>query len=173
MKNISLVLGRFKAGAAEFWLARNEQERKTLAIGGCAFGLALVYAILIGPAIDGRAKLKIDLPQLRQDAAEIDALAKEAGLLAQQTPAPLTPMSRDNLNASLAARGLSAQSINLTADYAKLQLTGVPFAGLTMWLDAQRRENHIEVQDAALTAQTTLGMVDAAITLHQGAGENK
>ncbi|HAT31779.1 MAG TPA: general secretion pathway protein GspM [Janthinobacterium sp.] len=173
MKPVFHMLDNLRAGANGFWLARSEQERRMLRFGAASVALALVYALLIAPALDGRAKLQKDLPQLRLDAAEIAALATQAGALARQTPAPVPPMSRDSLSASLTARGLSAQSISMTGEYAKLQLNGAAFAGLAAWLDALRRESRIEVQDANLVAQPTAGLVDATLTLRQGAGEAK
>jgi general secretion pathway protein M len=37
------------------------------------------------------------------------------------------------------------------------------------WLDAQRRENRIMVQDASVTGLPTAGQVDASLTLRQNA----
>lgn len=161
---------RQQLGLVSFWQARSDQERRLLRIGGLVGGAALFYALLIAPAVDGRAQLQKDLPLLRQEAAEIEALALQAGALAQQAPAPAPPMSKDSLTAALAARGLSAASIGMTGEYAKLQLKGVPFATLVAWLDAMRREARIAVQDASIAALPTAGLVDASITLHQGGG---
>lgn len=167
------AVSRFKLGAAAFWLVRSEQERKFLTVGACAVALALIYSILIAPAVEGRAELEQSLPLLRQEAAEIQALARQAGELARQAPVQLAPMSRQSLTTSLAARGLTPQSISLTGDYAKLQFGGVPFASLINWLDGVRRENRIAVQDANIVAQATPGMVEATFTLHQSAGASK
>jgi general secretion pathway protein M len=131
--------------------------------------LALVYALFIGPAMDGRARLRAELPQLRQQAAELQALAREAAALAAQPAIPAPPMTRESIDASLAAHGLKAQSVALTGDYARLDLKGVPFATLADWLDAIRREQRMAVREASITAQPTAGMVDAAITLYQDA----
>jgi len=170
MNNLTQAASRFKLGALAFWLARSEQERKFLAIGAGAVALALVYSILIAPAVAGRAQLRKDLPLLRQEAAEIQALARQADELKRQAPVPVAPMSRASLSASLAARGLSAQSIGITGESARLQFSGVPFASLVAWLDAMRRESRIAVQDANIVAQATPGMVDATLALHQGPG---
>jgi len=117
------------------------------------------------------AKLNAQLPQLREEAAKMQALALEAGELARQPAPQVTPMTRDTLTASLAARSITPQALAMTGDYAKLQLDGVAFANLYSWLEAQRRENRIAVQDAAITAGTPAGQVDAALTLRQNTGE--
>ncbi|MBV8123841.1 MAG: type II secretion system protein M [Paucibacter sp.] len=166
--NVRQTLDAYRGRAAAFWQARTEQERKFLAVGGAVVGAALFYAVLISPAMDGRGKLQKELPQLRQQAAELQALALEATALKGQASALPPPMSRDSLNASLSARGLTAQSVAITGEYAKLQLNGASFAALVGWLDAQRREGRITVQEASMTAQSASGLVDATLTLHQG-----
>jgi general secretion pathway protein M len=163
-------IAQSKERLALLWLARTEQERKYLAVGAAVAVLALVYALFIGPALAGRAKLEKDLPQLRQQAAQLRAMALEAGDLARQPVLQATPMTRESLSASLAALSMNPQSLVMTGEFARLQLTGVSFATLVSWLDAQRRENRIALQDAAFKAQTPAGQVDATLTLHQDAG---
>jgi general secretion pathway protein M len=163
-------IGQLRERLAVVWLARTEQERKFLAIGAGVALVALVYLLFVSPALSGRAQLEKDLPQLRQQAAQLRAMALEAGELARQPVAQVAPMTRESLTASLVALGITAQSLTMTGEYARVQLGGVSFANLVTWLDAQRRENRISVQDAAISAQTAAGQVDATLTLHQDAG---
>ena len=168
-EQMRLGLAGWRLRAFTFWNARTAQERRFLSVGAVLAALLLFYAIFIGPALDGRAALRKSLPELRQQAAEMQALALQAGRVAQQTVLQVPPMTRDSLATSLAARGLNPASLSLTGEYAKLQLNGAQFAGLVNWLDALRRENRIAVQDASIVAQDTPGLVDATITLHQRA----
>ena len=170
MNKLTLALGRYKHMASAFWQARTEQERQFLSVGGGLAALALLYAVLIGPAVAGRARLQKELPLLRQEAAEIETLARQAGELARLAPAPAAPMSRASLTAALAAQGLQAQTLSLTGEYAKLQLNGASFAALSAWLDGQRRDSRVLVQEASIVALPTAGLVDASITLRQGDG---
>jgi len=156
--------------ALAYWLARTEQERKFLAFGAAVVLVALVYALLLAPALEGRATLQRSLPQLRQQAAQLQSMAAEASTLAANPAPPPAPMTREALNASLAQRSLNPGSLTLTGEYAKLQFNGVSFANLVAWLDAQRRENRIQVQDAAFTALAAEGQVDATLTLRQNLG---
>lgn len=110
------------------------------------------------------------MPELRQKAAVLQSLAREAGELSRQAPAQVAPMNRQGLDASLKARGLAPQSLSLTGEYARVQLNGVPFASVMLWLDGLRREGRIAVQDAKITAQSKAGLVDATLSLHQSAG---
>ena len=156
--------------ALAYWLARTEQERKFLAIGAAVVLVALVYALLLAPAIEGRDRLQRSLPQLRQQAAQLQTMAAEAGALAANPAPPPAPMPREALTASLAQRSLVPGSLTLTGEYAKVQFNNVSFANLVAWLDAQRRENRIQVQDAAFTGLPAAGQVDATLTLRQNLG---
>jgi len=169
MSKLQQSLQETRARADAFWQARTEQERRCLAVGGAVVGLALFYSLLIAPALDGRARLDKELPQLRQQVAEMQAMAREAAALQGQGNIAPPPMTKDSLNASLAARGLNPQSVTITGEYAKLQFSGAQFAGLVVWLDAIRNDSRIAVVDASFTAQDTPGMVNATLTLRQGA----
>ncbi|WP_296002169.1 type II secretion system protein M [Rugamonas sp.] len=169
MSQFSTMRQQLRDNGAAFWQARTEQERRFLGVGGALLGVLLAYGVLIAPALDGREQLRKDLPTLRQQAAELQALALQAGALKAQPAVTPPPMTHDSVADSLKASGLTAQSLAMTGEYAKLQLKGVPFSGLIAWLDAQRRDSHVDVLDATITAQDTAGMVDAALTLHQGA----
>ena len=174
---MSIALNKGRAALATrqqamqaFWAERTAQERKLLTIGAVVAGLALVYAVFFEPAWNGRIELQKSLPELRQQAAQLQALAREAGELSRQTPVQVAPMSRDSVDASLKARGLSAQSLSMTGEYARVQLNGAPFANVMLWLDGLRREGRIAVQEAKITAQSKAGLVDATLTLHQSPG---
>ncbi|WP_107869858.1 type II secretion system protein M [Pseudoduganella sp. UC29_71] len=171
MSEASMKIQQLRDTASSFWNERSEQERRMLAIGGIVVGLALVYSVFVAPALEGRDKLRKALPQLRQDVAELKAMGRTAAELAARPPVQAPPMSRDALNASLNAAGLKPQSLNLTGEYAKLELKGVPFAALVTWLDAQRRDSALLVQESVITGLATAGMVDANITLRQASGQ--
>lgn len=156
--------------ASAYWLARTEQERKFLLVGGLVAALALFYLVLLEPALEGREQLRRSLPELRQQAAQLEALAGEARAVASQPAPVVTPVTRESLTASMSARGLNPASLSVSGEYTKVQLSNVSFANLMAWLDAQRLESRLMVQDAQFSAQTALGQVDATLTLRQGGG---
>jgi general secretion pathway protein M len=170
MSKITDKFGGYRAAAGAFWNERTDQERRMLAIGGGVVVFGLVYGLLIDPAFSGRAQLAKDLPELRQQVAEVQSLAGEASQLAAQPNVAPPPMSRDSVNSSLQSRGLSTQSLTVTGEYAKIEFKGVAFAGLVAWLDAMRREQRLTVQEANITAQNTPGQVDATLTMRQDLG---
>ncbi|WLI89270.1 type II secretion system protein GspM [Massilia sp. R2A-15] len=169
MSAVSTV-AQWRERATVAWMARTEQERKYLAIGFAVAVAAIVYALFIDPALSGRARLEKDLPVLRQQSAQLRAMALEAGELARAPQTQVAPMSQQALTASLASMSIVPQSVAMTGEFAKVQLNGVAFSSVVAWLDAQRRENRISVQDAVFAAQGALGQVDATLTLRQDAG---
>jgi general secretion pathway protein M len=168
--SLGTVFGGTRERATAYWIARTEQERRYLAAGFGVVFLALVYMGLVEPAVEGRAQLQRSLPALRQQAAQLAGMANQARALAGQPAVPVTPMTRETLLASLSARGITPASLTLTGEFARLQVTGVSFANLVAWLDAQRRENRIAVQEGTFSAQDPVGQVDANLTLRQDTG---
>ena len=164
------TVGRARERAGAYWIARTEQERRYLAAGFTVVTLALVYMSLVEPAVEGRARLQRSLPALRLQAAEVAGMAGQARALVGQPAVAVTPMTRETLLASLTARGITPGSLTLTGEFARLQVTGVSFANLVAWLDAQRRENRIAVQEGTFSAQDPVGQVDANLTLRQDTG---
>lgn len=171
MNNLLELWGRLRLAAATYWAARSAQEQRFLGVGGIVVLLALVYSVLVEPALDGRAALQKTLPLLRQDAADMQALAREAGALSGTARVAPPAMTRESLNGTLSGAGLNPQSLSVTGEYAKLQFKGVPFTGLLAWLAGQRRDGRIAVQEATITAPAgtapPTGLVDATLTLHQ------
>jgi hypothetical protein len=62
--SVATTVAQYRARFAAFWLARTAQERRFLTIGGAVALAALLYLILVEPAVDGRAQLRRTLPQL-------------------------------------------------------------------------------------------------------------
>ncbi|MDN4053667.1 type II secretion system protein M [Massilia sp. YIM B02763] len=168
--SIATTIAQVRERATTQWLARTEQERRLLAIGGAVVLLAIVYLLLVDPAVEGRARLNRSLPQLRQQAAELQAMAQEANALARAPATQVAPLSREAIDASLNGRGLKPQSLSATGEFIKVQFNDVPFAALATWLDEQRRANRVQVQDAAITSLPAAGQVDASLTLRQNTG---
>jgi general secretion pathway protein M len=150
------------------WQGRTEQERRYLTIGGATALAIIVWAALIDPAWTGRKALEKSLPQMRQQAAELQGMALEASRLKSQPAAQAAPMSRESLASSLGARGIKPESLVVTGEFVKLQVKDVAFASLVGWLDEQRRASRILVQEMALTGQEAKpGVVDGTLTLRQ------
>lgn len=171
--SIATTIGQYRERTAALWLARTEQERRFLLVGGGVVLAALLYLLLVAPALEGRAQLNRALPQMRQQAAELQGMAQEATALEHAPHTQVAPLTREGVSSSLSGRGLTPQSLSMTGEYIKLQLNNVAYAGLAGWLDEQRRANRVQVQDAVVTALPVAGQVDANLTLRQNTGANQ
>lgn len=165
---LAASLNRTTQTFSEFWNARNARERAMLAAAAAAVFLGVVYAILIGPAVSGRERLESSLPALRQQAAQLQAMSREASSLSgAEAPPPAAPMSKEAIEAALTRKGLKAQNVAWSGETARIQLSSVSFAGLLDWIDDMQKTGGLSVVDANIVALAQPDMVNATLTLRQ------
>lgn len=169
--NLRALLNRSSLSFSEFWAARDGRERTMLAVAALVVTFGLYYALLIDPALAGRERLNKNLPVLRQQAAQMQAMAKEAAALSGKPAAPQIALSKENIELALARNGLKPQSVMLTGDFARVQLAAVSFSGTLNWLDDMQRNALLSVTDADIVALAQPDMVNVTITLRQPAHE--
>ncbi|PUA19102.1 type II secretion system protein GspM [Glaciimonas sp. PCH181] len=149
----------------DFWQQRQPRERTVLGCGFAVVLLALLYLVLIDPALSGRLRLQKSLPVLHQQSAQLQSLLTKAGTLAGHAAQPSAPISKEAIEAALQRKGLLAKSIVMSGDIAKVQLSDVAFSGLLDWLDDAQKTSQWQVIDATVNAQA--GTVNASVTLRQ------
>jgi general secretion pathway protein M len=169
--NLTVFLDQSGQSFSEFWAARNARERAMLTVAAAVVMLGLAYTLLIGPALAGRDQLNKNLPGLRQQVAQLQALAKEAAALSDKPVAPLIATSKENIDAALARNGLKPQSVMLNGDTVKIQLAAASFAGTLNWLDDMQKTALLSVVDANIVALVQPDMVNAIITLRKPSHE--
>jgi general secretion pathway protein M len=169
--NLTGLLNQSRQSFSEFWAVRDARERAMLAVAALVVTVGLAYALLIDPALSGRDQLNKNLPVLRQQVAQMQALSKEAAALSGKSAAPLIAMSKENIEAALARNGLKPQSVMLTGDFAKVQLSAVSFAGTLNWLDDMQKTALLSVVDANIVVLAQPDMVNATFTLRQPGNE--
>ena len=165
--SLNNLLNQSRQSFAEFWAARNARERAMLAAATVVVALGLIYATMINPALAGRERLNNDLPVLRQQVAELQALSKEVSALSGKTAPSIAAITREGIEASLARKGLKPQSVLLTGDLAKVQLPAVSFTATLDWLDDMQKTALLSVVDANIVALAQADSVDATLTLRQ------
>jgi general secretion pathway protein M len=165
--NLTGLLNQSRQSFSEFWAMRDARERAMLAVAALVVTFGLAYALLIDPALSGRDRLHKNLPVLRQQVAQMQALAKEAAAFSAKPAAPLLAMTKENIEAALARNGLKPQSVMLTGDFAKVQLTAASFAATLNWLDDMQKTALLSVVDANIVALDKPDMVNATFTLRQ------
>lgn len=164
---MSSLLNKFRQSLAEFWAARDALERAMLASAAVVTAFGLIYALLIDPALTGRDQLHNSLPELRRQVALLQALSKEAAALSGKAASPVAAISGESIKAALVRKGLKPQSVLLTGDLAKVQLTEVSFAGTLEWLDEMQKTARLSVVDANIVVLAQPDMVNATFTLRQ------
>jgi len=165
------LLKQLELSAVEIWTRRDARERTLLSAAAGVVGLGLIYLLLIGPALSGREKMNNELPHLRQQVAQLQALSKQSAALSGKPAAVAAAITRGSIENSLARNGLKPQSLLLTGDYTKVQLAAVSFAGTLAWLDDMQRTALLYVVDADIVALDRADLVDAKLTLRQTRGE--
>lgn len=167
-------LSGVKQSLSNFWGERNKREQNLLVAAGTVVVLGILYVLLIDPALSGRGNLEKQLPALRQQAAEVRALAREAATLGTKTAAPAPPMTRENIESALGRHGLKAQSVTLSGELAKVQLNGASFSGIVRWLGEMHETARVSVVDANVEAQPQPNTVNATLSLRQqGNGQSQ
>lgn len=169
---MSPTVDRYRQQFADFWSVRTERERKQLLLAAVVVVLALIYMLLIEPAYLGRQQLKKNLPNLRQQAVELQSMSMQASALARETPPPPPPLTKEAIDASLARAGLKAQNVAMAGtDLAKVQLSSVSFAGVVAWLDEMQKTARVTATEANITTQGKTDTVNANLTLQQQKSE--
>jgi general secretion pathway protein M len=155
--------------ASRFWAERNLREQRILLAGLAAILAVLIYLLLVAPAQSGIARYQRSLPEMRQQAAQLQALTQEAVMLPQgDAAAPAAvPLSRETLEAALQRRGLKAENTSVAGEIVRLQLPGASFSALTEWLNEARAAFQLTVTEANISAQPTPDIVNASLTLRQ------
>lgn len=156
-----------KEQAGAFWAARAPRERVMLSVGIAAVLLTIVYLALINPALTGRAQLQKSLPQLRQQAAELQGLSHQAAQLNAAGSAPVPPLTRETIEAGLGRRNIKPQSVLVSGDMIKIQLQGAPFSGVVGWLDEMQKTARTSLTEGTMEAQGGIDTVNATLTLRQ------
>lgn len=169
--NIDMNAGRLGAVVQpiqDYWSGRNPRDRMLILFVLSAIGLALIYLLLLEPAISGRERLGKSLPALRQQVVQMQAMATELGTApAAPAAASAEPVTRESVEAALARAGLKAQSISVSGEFIRLQLNGISFAALVGWLDQAARTSGILVVETSIVAQSQPDSVNATLTLRQ------
>ncbi len=169
--NLASRLNEVMQPLSAFWSARNARERTLLAIAAAVIVLGLIYLLLIDPALSGRERTQKNLPVMRQQVAELQAMSKEASGLSAKAGPPVAPLSKESLEAGLMDKGLKPQNVAVTGEIARVQLNSVQFAGVIDWLAEMQRTALLSVIEANVVAQAEPGIVNATLTLRQQRSE--
>ncbi len=148
----------------QFWEARIERERQFLVAAAVFFVLALIYLVGIDPALTGREEIRKSLPLLHQQAAQMQQMAQE--LVALPSPENRHEVSRETVEAGLAANGLKAQSLSVSDGVVRAQFNSTTMSALQTWLLEVQRSSGLFADEVKITGLEG-GTISASLTLRQ------
>lgn len=119
------------------WRARAPRERKLLLVAGSLLGAALVWTVLVEPAMARLNRLDAEIPRLQAQRAEMLAVIADAASLQGSAQAALDDVARqDALTDSLSRAGLTAVTVLTQPEPGRwnLEVTDALAADLMQWL---------------------------------------
>ena len=149
-----------------WWSGLARRERFMILAAVSVIAAALLYVAAVEPAWRERARLRRDLPQLQEQAAQVDALRAEA--LALGAGGGATGVAdRAAAEQSLARAGFSG---TVRGDGARLEVSvrGAAAQAWFAWLDSYVRESRLRVVRVRVNRTAGSGMVDADAALATG-----
>jgi general secretion pathway protein M len=150
----------------QWWIGLSQRERIASSIGAALVLAVLIFLIALEPAWRARARLSGELPRLRAEAAEVDALAQEAKRLRSRTLALESPEQvKAALTRLLAEKQLTGVAIRDGEDR-RVLLSGkrVEAAAWLAWMKDVSSELPLRVASARIS-RTAPGVVDAEVAL--------
>jgi general secretion pathway protein M len=140
------------------WETWTQRERRMVVAMLSVVGLALVYLLLLDPALSGRAKFERDLPKLRADAGETAGIAAGASRL----PRPVAGSNLQGvLEASLQAAGLKADISAKDNGAVALKFEKAPYNTIAAWAFKAVREAGAQIETASVSSAGEGGRVNA------------
>ncbi len=154
-----------RTAIAQWWTGLSRRERMATLAAAALVVLTLLYLVGIEPAWRTRERLRVALPQLRAQAAEMQALATEAKKLGARTRAVQSPEQRKAaLGRLAAARNLPAVPIREADDQSlSLSLRRADAGGVLAWLKDASSEASLRIGNVRI-ARVGPGLVDADVT---------
>lgn len=150
-----------------FWQQRDARERRLLSGAAAVIVLALIYLLLLEPALKGRLQLQGKIPQLHQQIAEMALLSTQQAQLAASLSELVPPVTREQLETSLLSRGVKIQALAVSDDIARLQIQAIGYNNLMEWLVEMQKAARLTVEEARITALPESGQVSVSLTLKQ------
>jgi len=148
----------------QFWEARQQRERQYLIAAALFVVGLLIYLIAIEPALSGREELRKSLPNLHQQAAQMQLMAQE--LAAIPSAENRHEVSRELVETAMAGNGLKAQTLSVNDGIVRAQFSSAAMSGLQGWLLDLQKSGGLFVEEIKITGLEG-GLVSANLTLRQ------
>ena len=146
------------------WGERSAKERRIIAVAGALVAVILLITFAWLPVERSRARLALELPQLR---ASIAALQRDADEVKRLRSMPVVGASSTGPLPSLAATLPLPGAQLAVVDDKRVRLTAgdVSFLALLDWLTAAQAAHGLRVESARIEALPVTGRVRAELSL--------
>jgi general secretion pathway protein M len=149
----------------QWWIGLARRERVGVIAASALVAAALLYLLALEPAWRSRARLAGELPRLRAEVVELDALAAEAKTLKVRTRTPESPaQTKAALTKLLAERLIAESAIRDDGERFVVSARRADAAAWLSWLQEASSELALRVS-AARMSRVAPGVVDAEVTL--------
>ena len=149
----------------QWWIGLARRERVGVIVASALVAAALLYLLALEPAWRSRARLASELPRLRAELVELDALAAEAKTLKVRTRTPESPaQTKAALTKLLAERRIAESAIRDDGERFVVSARRADAAAWLSWLQEASSELALRVS-AARMSRVAPGVVDAEVTL--------
>jgi general secretion pathway protein M len=149
----------------QWWIGLARRERVGVIAASALVAAALLYLLALEPAWRSRARLASELPRLRAEVVELDALAAEAKTLKVRTRTPESPaQTKAALTKLLAERRIAESAIRDDGERFVVSARRADAAAWLSWLQEASSELPLRVS-AARMSRVAPGVVDAEVTL--------
>lgn len=158
-----------KETAYSWWRQLAPRERRLISWGGAALLATLCYAYLWQPISTERLKLRASLPQLRADAADMVAEAKEVAKLRQNVRSNLSgPALQGAIQQAWEEAGMDGKNLQISLldeHRANISIQEVAFDSWTTLIAGLQREKHVRLESCSIEALAEAGMIQVQAVL--------
>lgn len=149
-----------------WWLGLGRRERAMTGTAAALAVLVFLYLVALEPAWKARQRLETELPRLRAQAEEINALAQEAKRLTSRGVAVESAgAAKAALEQALAQANLGGVSVAVL-DERRISVTAkaVPVTQWLAWAEESARESRLRVSAVRIARTPIRAVVDAEAT---------
>ncbi len=161
------MLTELKQALAQFWQQRAPREQKILMVAGLLLAALFAYGVLFAPAWQGRQKMQLDLPELRQQQANLLALIQQYQGLSAQGNQSVAPVTREVLSASLNRRGIVSSTLGISDEVVRLQIPKAHYSEVMEWLTEMQRAHRLGVEEIKVLSLPEAQQVSVSLSLRQ------
>jgi len=162
----------FSPALVAYWQGCSVREKWMILLAMAVVCGYATWAILLAPALQGRRQWQAELPQLRAEYAQMQALNQKLLALPTRPPSAVLSIDQAALERRLAQRGLKTETLFLQSSgtgvaVLRVSFKEVAFSTLLEWLQQEQRESQWAVLEAHITPQERIDRIDAQLVLQR------